>query len=138
MEPLRRPTLMDVIALNEAILGRPNGLSDEGKLAGGLARAEMAAHYEGADFAAQSAYLIAGVTLARAFIDGNKRTAYTTVALFWALNTVTLGIGGFSELARRIEVLVASPDRDTAIELLADWLRERIIPHDSADPHGSA
>lgn len=126
MTPLVYPEIMDVIALNEVILGRPNGLSDEGKLTGGLARAEMAAYYEGADFAAQSAYLIAGVALAHAFIDGNKRTAYATVALFWALNGMTLREGGFSELARMIEVMVASPDRDTAIGLLAGWLREQL------------
>jgi death-on-curing protein len=119
---------MDVVALNEAIIGRPTGLSDEGKLAGGLARAEMAAHYEGADLAAQSAYLIAGIALAHPFVDGNKRTAYATVALFWALNGMTLRAGMFSELARTIEALVASASRDTAIALLADWLREQIVP----------
>lgn len=121
------PQIMDVIALNEAILGRPNGLGDEGKLTGGLARAEMAAYYEGADLAAQAAYLIAGVALAHAFIDGNKRTAYATVALFWALNGMTLRAGGFSELARMIEALVTSTDRDTAIMMMVDWIRERII-----------
>ncbi len=128
MTPVIYPQIMDVIALNEAILGRPNGLSDEGKLTGGLARAEMAAYYEGADFAAQSAYLVAGVALAHAFVDGNKRTAYATVALFFALNGMALREGGFSELARMIEAMVASANRDTAIAPLADWFRERIIP----------
>ena len=87
----------------------------------------MAASYEGADFALQSAYLIAGVALAHAFVDGTKRIAYATAALCWALNGMMLPAGAFSERTRTIEALLASSERDAAIGILADWLRARLI-----------
>jgi len=61
-------------------LVRPKTLEDA------LARPRNAAHYEDADLALQSAYLVHGIAEARAFIDGNKRTAAIALATYTAIN----------------------------------------------------
>lgn len=119
----RYPTPMDVVALNERVLGRPGGLTDEVRLLGALHRAQAAAHYEAADAVRQSVVLLVGLALAHPFVDGNKRTALATVAVFWALNGWQFG-GNFLDLARRLERLVARhDDREAEAAALEAWVR---------------
>ncbi len=80
------PTASAVIALNEEVLGRPGALIDEGKLEGVLYRARMVEHYQRGDVGLYAAYVIAGVALAHAFADGNKRTALYAANLFLVRN----------------------------------------------------
>ncbi len=71
-------SVADALAVHDAILlayGGGAGLIDAAKLESAMMRPRMAAHYEGADIYRQAALLIAGVALAHAFVDGNKRTA---------------------------------------------------------------
>jgi death-on-curing family protein len=114
----RFPTTSEVIALNGRVLGRLGGLIDEGKLSGGLLRAQQVAHYEGGDPATIAGYLIAGVALAHAFADGNKRTAFATMLLFLGQNGLDLAPDDeYMEVARRIEAYVA--DRGSREETFA-------------------
>lgn len=79
------PSTLDVLGLHRYIMaatGGVQGLRDEGALAGALARPRMAAYYQGADLAEQAALLIAGIALAHAFVDGNKRTGLITGDVF--------------------------------------------------------
>jgi death on curing protein len=130
MPDMRYPTPMDVVALNERLLGIPGGtLSDEGKLLGALHRVQAAAHYQGADVVEQSALLLEAIALAHAFVDGNKRTAFYATRLFWRLNSITF-TGDQLELAQRLEHLVADHDaRGATSAALIAWLRGYL--HDS-------
>lgn len=98
------PTASAVIALNEEVLGRPGALTDEGKLEGALYRARMVEHYQGGDVGLHAAYVIAGVALAHAFADGNKRTALYAANLFLVRNGWQFPQGyDYLPLARLIE-----------------------------------
>lgn len=126
MAEIRYPTPMDVVALNERVLGRSGALVDEGRLISALHRAEAAAYYEGADTIQQSVILLTAVALTHAFADGNKRTALYAVAVFWQLNGWAF-TGDLLDLARRLERLVANhQEREAEGEALVAWLRERV------------
>jgi death-on-curing protein len=119
---------LDAVAINARVLGYTQGaevaLRDEGLLESALMRPRMAAHYEGIDMVDQAALLMAGIALAHAFIDGNKRTALVCGVTFLEWNGYRVTAEG--ELGRRIEELVTShADEIAAIKALSDWLRER-------------
>lgn len=118
-----------VVALNEEVLGRPGGLIDEGKLAGGLQRVQMVHRYEGGDLPTLAAYVIAGVTLAHGFADGNKRTALYAATLFLVRNGRPFaGDFDYLQLAERIERFVAEPDsREAALNELAQFIRGSLV-----------
>ena len=66
--------------------GGASGLRDEGLLQGALQRPINKWQYENADtFGCASAYAF-GVAKVRAFVDGNKRTAFVTSVTFLRLN----------------------------------------------------
>ena len=130
MAELRFPTTSEVIALNGRVLSHLGGLSDEGKLSGGLLRAQQVAHYEGGDHATIAGYLIAGIALAHAFADGNKRTAFAAMLLFLGQNGLDLAPDDeYLEVARRIEAYVADQgSREETFAALVATLRPLIVP----------
>ena len=66
--------------------GGASGLRDEGLLQGALQRPINKWQYENSDtFGCAAAYAF-GVAKARAFVDGNKRTAFVTSVTFLRLN----------------------------------------------------
>lgn len=126
---IRYLTVLDVIALNDEILRRsgepPLPVCDEGGLESALMRPQMAAHYENADLITQAAVLIAGVALAHAFVDGNKRTALAAGTVVLALNGLQVASepGAFG---RQIEALVDRSGRlDEATTQFIAWMRPR-------------
>ena len=124
---VRYLTVADIVAINgemlRAMQGNALGVRDEGLLESAALRPRMAAHYEGADLAMQAATLIAGIVLAHAFVDGNKRTALLAGVVFLGINGQRLSAPPL-ELARRIEALVAhSAALAEAVTNLADWIR---------------
>lgn len=128
---IRYLTVADIIAINgemlRAMQGGALGARDEGLLESAALRPRMAAHYEGADLAGQAATLIAGIALAHAFVDGNKRTALLAGAVFLALNGQELTAQPL-ELAQRIEAPVThSGMLADAIEGFADWIRQHCM-----------
>ena len=132
---IRYLTVADLIAINgemlRAMQGGALGVRDEGLLESAALRPRMAAHYEGADLAGQAATLIAGIALAHAFVDGNKRTALLAGAVFLALNGQELTAQPL-ELAQRIEALVThSGMLADAIEGFADWIRQHSMAEQS-------
>jgi death on curing protein len=94
----------------------------------------MAAHYEQADLIAQAATLIAGIALAYAFLDGNKRTASMAGATFLRLNGYQIA-DHHAAFGQAIETLVvahagggrgsAAPDAEA---VLLAWLRAHVMP----------
>lgn len=121
----------DVMGLNDEILGRMQGISsllrDENALESAVMRPQMAAYYEGADLVAQTATLIAGIALAHAFVDGNKRAALAAGRVFMTVNGLTF-TGDALEMARQIEAtVVRSVPLPEALAAFTGWLRARVV-----------
>ena len=86
----------------------------------------MAAHYADADLVEQSALLVVGISQARAFVDGNKRTAYIAADVFLRANRC-LFVGDPLEMARRLEAVAMRRERlQEATTRLAKWLRGQV------------
>jgi death on curing protein len=134
--PVRYLTLLDVVAMNDEIvrrMGRTTSvLRDEGALDSALMRPRMAAHYESAVLVMQTVLLLAGIALAHAFVDGNKRTALAACKTFLRLNgfqVVALAGDLDDEFGRRIEALVTGSARQSEMTVdLVAWLRPRLAP----------
>ena len=124
-------TVMDAIAMNEAIMermGTTSLLRDEGALESAMMRPQMAAHYEEADLVTQTAVLISGIALAHAFLDGNKRTALAAGTTFVQLNGLWIESEP-EELGRQIEALVIRPGSlEEAMARFVSWLYSHIRP----------
>ena len=124
-------TVMDAIAMNEAIMermGTTSLLRDEGALESAMMRPQMAAHYEDADLVTQTAVLISGIAVAHAFVDGNKRTALAAGTTFVQLNGLWIESEP-EELGRQIEALVIHPDSMVeATARFVTWLYAHVKP----------
>lgn len=121
----------DIRAMNTALLGREGAsslLRDPGVLASSIMRPQTAAHYEQADLIVQAAYLIAGLTMAHAFLDGNKRTAAIAGDTFLLLNGHEI-TDVSDAYGRQIEALVTYQDSlEEATKRLIAWLQEHTAP----------
>lgn len=89
----------------------------------------MTAYYQCADNVPQAALLAVGISSVRAFVDGNKRTAYASADIFLRLNAMAF-IGHPVELTQQLEAVAAREgsldDATTAFEV---WLRGCIRIH---------
>src|SRR6266852_4991629 len=86
-------TSLDVQRVHQELIeefGMPSILRDFGALDSAVIRPKILAYYEEADIFAQAAALIAGIALAHAFEDGNKRLAYVVGETFLLVNGVQL------------------------------------------------
>ncbi len=131
-EEVRYLTLAEVIGQHERLMrayGQDSVLMDEGKLEAAVMRPQQAAYYEEAPLVRQGALLLAGITQAHAFADGNKRLALLSCATFLRLN----GLGvvaeseGFAEAVIDF-VLRHEGDPDGAVNVLTAWLDRRARP----------
>jgi death-on-curing protein len=125
-------SLPEVVAAHNIMMRqldyRPAPLGNEGRLESAINRAEMAAHYEGADLARQAALTAVGISQAQAFLDGNKRTGFTAMDLFLRVNGVYFS-GDSLEFARQLErVAERSGELDAATEDFEAWLRDNVSP----------
>ena len=124
-------TVAEVLGINEAVLaqdGQQSLLVDEGKLESAIMRPQMAGYYEEADLARQTALLVSGITLAHAFVDGNKRTALLAGRMFLGLNGYMLEREPL-EFADAILALVNHNDSlEVATGRLESWIRTRLRP----------
>ena len=127
-------TVAEAQYINEEMLaqdGQQSLLMDEGKLESAIMRPQMAANYEGADLARQTALLVSGIALAHAFVDGNKRTALLAGRLFLRLNGYMLERESL-EFADAILALVNHTESlGAATDQFAAWIRARMRPQAS-------
>jgi death-on-curing protein len=126
--PIDYLTLGDVLRMHRDLMGSipaPSILLDEGKLESALLRPEHAALYEQADLFLQAATLAAGIALALAFEDGNKRLAYVACLSFVRINGVRVPAQPL-QMADEVIGLVDRGDErlDPVIARFAAWLRE--------------
>ena len=116
--------MTDVAALHVAMMRglgeRPRPLVRPDSLASAVARPQAAAHYENAGLWRQAALLVVGIAKAHAFVDGNKRTALVSAAVFLDMNGVAFADHdlGFATTFVRA---VALPD-EQAVALIEQYL----------------
>lgn len=106
------------------------GLRDEHALDAALARARQRHAYDNdADLADLAASYGHGLCRSHPFVDGNKRMAFVTMAVF-------LGLNGHDVGAPETEVVVVMTGLaagELAEDDLAAWLRVRITPTSAAE-----
>ena len=104
--------------------GGAAGLRDEGLLESALARPLQLAAYGEPDLADLAASYGCGLARNHPFVDGNKRTAFVAVELFFALNGHELIANDVSCVLTMLDVAsgqITEPD-------FADWLRRHTAP----------
>lgn len=129
---VRYLSLADVEALHIAVMERmsshpaPFRAGGEGLLESAVMRPQMAAYYEGADLIRQAALLAVGISQSRAYLDGNKRTAFASLRHFLALNGLDFTEQSI-EVARQLELVAERTDSlEAAMARFEDWLRNNV------------
>ena len=124
-------TPAEALHIHAEVMARADAVShllDEGKLESALLRPVNIAYREDADLVTQATSLIAGVALAHALSDGNKRLAAALGVIFLRAND-TAFVGEHLELADEVLRLVNRAEAlPTATERFAAWLRVRGAP----------
>jgi death on curing protein len=118
--------LADVVNLihEQQILhfGGVSGLRDEDLLASALARPENLAAYADADVATLAASYAYGLARNHPFVDGNKRTALVTAAVFLLENGHEL----VASEADAVITVMALAAGELSEEQLAGWIRANL------------
>jgi death on curing protein len=103
--------------------GGGSGLRDEGLLLSALARPENLAVYGEPDVAALAAAYAFGIARNHPFVDGNKRTALVTAAVFLIENGYELVA---SEADAVLTALALAAGELTEVAL-AEWIRGNVV-----------
>ena len=103
--------------------GGGSGLRDEGLLLSALARPENLVAYGDPDVAALAAAYAFGIARNHPFVDGNKRTALVTAAVFLLENDHEL-VASEADAALTFLALAAG---EVTEEALADWIRGNMV-----------
>src|SRR5438128_12260397 len=88
-------------------------------------RPQTVAHYEGADLPIQAVTLMLAISHARAFVDGNKRTAMFAALVVLEVNGCTFD--GVDELLAVLLEEAASRPHDEAHATIVEWMCPRIV-----------
>jgi death-on-curing protein len=117
-------TLDDVLAAAEAHLGHPAEIGDYGLLESALARPQATVFGEDAysTIHEKAAALLQSLATNHALIDGNKRTAFVAVALFYGLNGYRMRADTEDELFDLV-IAVATRHLDTVQKIAATLVR---------------
>lgn len=117
-------TLVELIIINEQIIGKRASLRDVDLLEAAVIRPQSSAF--GADayptLAEKAAALLHSLARNHAFVDGNKRTAAVAVILFLELNGYTVRWNDEAAL----EFIVASATGAHTLEQIAAWIADNI------------
>jgi death-on-curing protein len=116
-----------VLALHEEHLaehGGPVGVRDRGLLESALFRPQNLIGYGDPDLAALAAAYGFGLARNHPFIDGNKRTAFTVMELFLALNGQEL----IADDPSCIVTILKLADGSLTEAEFADWIRANTNP----------
>jgi death-on-curing protein len=118
-------SLNTVLAAHDRALadyGGADGVRDLGGLEGALARPRNLSLYGRPDTADLTAAHAVAIAKAHAFVDGNKRTAWTIANAFAWLNGHTLTY----DKAEAVALMVRVAGGDISAEALAEWFRVRL------------
>jgi death-on-curing protein len=116
-------TYDQVIAIHSRQLrrfGGAPGLRDDGMLRSALERPANKWHYEQAELPELAAAYAFGLAKNHAFVDGNKRAAFLTMATFLRKN----GVPFAPEQAHATAMFMALAAGEVSEESLARWIRD--------------
>lgn len=124
-------TALDIEALHVFVMEKtgdePAPLRDRPLLESAVMRPQTAAYYASADLVEQCALLAVGISQARAFVEGNKRTAFIAADVFLRANNC-LFTGDSLEMAQQLEaVATRAGSVEDATADLTEWLRGQVI-----------
>jgi len=117
----------EALALHDRAIrefGGADGVRDEGALESAVVSAENRLWYEQADAAACAAAYAYHLTMAHAFVDGNKRVAAAATEVFLRANDMVLEASD-DEL---YGIFMAIASGGMARDAVEAWLRPRIRP----------
>ena len=103
--------------------GGAAGIRDPGLLDSALARPLNLNAYGTPDFAALAASYAFGLAKNRAFVDGNKRSAFLATGLFLHLNGYRLGVSQVDATLTMLAVAAGEMDESS----FAAWLRKLCV-----------
>lgn len=119
--------LRAVIVIHDRQIARHGGaagLRDMALLEMGCARAMNLAAYADADIARIAAAYAFGLAKARAFVDGNKRTAFVTAVTFLRLN----GYAFRPDPVEGVRMMEDLASGDISETRFSDWLKSGMAP----------
>lgn len=123
MDTVLFPTLQEALELHDQLIrrfGGSSGVRDLGLLESALLRPQTG-YYE--TLSLQAAALLQSLSQNHSFVDGNKRVAFATTAIFLRLNGFRLYVHADDGELFLIENVIK--DR-ASVEEIADWLEERM------------
>jgi death-on-curing protein len=115
----------EVLAIHHRSLvefGGSEGIRDEGAFESALVAVENRIAYEGADILTCAATYAYHLTMAHAFVDGNKRVAAATMRVFLFLNEVDL----HATEDELYDLFIGIASGETGRDAVEDWLRVRV------------
>lgn len=125
MKPALFPSLQETLELHRQLIlrfGGAEGVRDKGLLESALVRPQTG-YYD--TLSMQAAALLQSLCRSDCFVDGNKRVAFATAAIFLRLNGYRLRVeAGDGESFIVDEVIGDRAD----IEAIASWLEARMVP----------
>ena len=125
MKPTLYPSLQETLELHRQLIlrfGGAEGVRDKGLLESALVRPQTG-YYD--TLSMQAAALLQSLCRNHCFVDGNKRVAFATAAIFLRLNGYRLRVeAGDGESFIVDEVIGDRAD----IEAIASWLEAHMFP----------
>jgi death-on-curing protein len=119
---LRKGEVLELHRRSLAEFGGSSGIRDEGAFESALVAVDNRIAYEAADIVTCAATYAYHLTMAHAFVDGNKRVAASAMRVFLVVNEVEI-VATEDELYDLFMTIAAGEMRRDAVE---EWLRARI------------
>jgi len=107
--------------------GRSSVLRDCGALESAVHRPRNAAYYDQVSLFAQAASLMAGIALAHAFEDGNKRLAYAAMLTFLRVNNMRIAAPSEAISDQVLALVNRTNNLDQAMQECAAWLERHAV-----------
>jgi death on curing protein len=117
------PTLKETLELHKILIerfGGKDGVRDMGLLESALMRPQTG-YYK--SLSLEAAALLQSLTQNHAFIDGNKRVAFATTAIFLRMNGFRLKVDADNGESFLIEDVIK---KKVSIEVIATWLEKHM------------
>lgn len=119
------PTLAETLELHSRLIerfGGKSGVRDLGLLESALMRPQTG-YYK--TLSLEAAALLQSLSQNHAFVDGNKRVAFATTAIFLRMNGYRLKVDADNGESFMIETLIK---KKAGIDVIAAWLEKHMRP----------
>lgn len=124
MKPTLFPSLQEILELHRQLIlrfGGAEGVRDKGLLESALVRPRTG-YYD--TLSMQAAALLQSLCRSHCFVDGNKRVAFATAAIFLRMNGYRLRVDAADGEAFIVEQVIG---RNADLETIASWLEARMV-----------